>query len=213
MFENLKVEWVPGHTPTVFLYGPNQQLMRQSEVGDKDLGELLELLKQNNFEPARKKVDMGSPIATGSFNDNIYEVYSPPAYFDDAKAFTESKQLNSVQGHLLTLSSAEEENYVSSLLNGTPIQEVWLGAQDTTLEGTWKWVSGANENTFWQDGQTLSYTHWKEGEPNNVNNEDCATFVRDSGWNDVRCDSSSFSVIVKYPGSQNGANGDAKAEL
>jgi len=151
MFENLKVEWVPGHTPSVFLYGPNQQLIKQTEVGDKDIGELLELLKQNNFVPSRKKVDMGAPLATGTFNGNTYEVYSPPTYFDDAKAFAESKQLNSLQGHLLTLTSAEEESYVASFLAGTPIQAAWLGAQDATLEGTWNWVSGENKgNTFWQ---------------------------------------------------------------
>jgi len=55
MFDNLKVEWVPGATPSVFFYGPNKELLKQSEIGDKDMGELLELLKQNNFVPARKK--------------------------------------------------------------------------------------------------------------------------------------------------------------
>jgi len=200
MFENLKVEWVPGHTPSVFFYGPNKELLNQNEIGDKDMGELLELLKQNNFVPARKKTDMGTPIATSTFQGNTYEVYGSPTYFDDAKSFADSKQLNGIQGHLLTISSAEEENAVSTLLSGTPIQAVWLGAQDSTLDGTWKWVTGnVNGNTFWQDGTSTAYSNWKQGEPNNANDEDCATLVRESGWNDVSCDTPSYSVVVKYP--------------
>jgi len=210
MFDNLKVEWVPGATPSVFFYGPNKELLKQSEIGDKDMGELLELLKQNNFVPARKKSDISTPqLATSTFQGNTYEVYGTPTYFDDAKAFAESKQLNGIQGHLLTISSAEEENAVSVLLNGTPIQAVWLAAQDSTLDGTWKWVAGkANGNTFWQDGTSLSYSNWRPGEPNNANDEDCATMVRESGWNDVSCDTPSYSVVVKYP-----SQGDPKPDL
>jgi len=199
MFENLKVEWVPGASPSVFFYGQNQQLLKQADVGDKDLGEILALLKENGFVPSRKKVEMGESITTGTFEGNTYEVYSPPTFFDDAKSFAESKHLNGVQGHLLTLTSPEEETYVSSLLNGTPIKAVWLAAQDKQTEGTWTWVIGESaDHIFWRDNTALSYCHWREGEPNNVNDEDCATFVVEGGWNDVGCDSPSYSVVVKY---------------
>jgi len=212
MFENLKVEWVPGAAPSVFFYGQNQQLLKQADVGDKDLGELLALLKENGFVPSRKKVEMGEPIATGTFQGNTYEVYSPPTFFDDAKSFAESKSLNGLQGHLLTLTSPEEETYVSSLLNGTPIKTVWLAAQDTQAEGTWTWVAGENADPFWRDGTVLSYSHWREGEPNNVNGEHCATLVADSGWNDVGCDSPSYSVVVKYRPSESRPN-SVKSDL
>jgi len=213
MFENLKVEWVPGATPAVFFYGQNQQLLKQTDVGDKDLGQLLSLLKENNFVPSRKKVEQGTPIATGTFQGNTYELYSAPTYFDDAKSFAESRHLNGLQGHLLTLTSAEEETYITNLLNTSPIKAVWLGAQDAQVEGTWTWVTGENVgNTFWRDGTILSYCHWKDGEPNNANDEDCASLVTDSGWNDVNCDSPSYSVVVKYSPSEPKAQVD-KSDL
>jgi len=143
---------------------------------------------------------MGTPIATGTFQGNTYEAYNPPTFFDAAKSFAESQSLNGVQGHLLTLTSAEEESYVSSMLNGTPLRSVWLAAQDAEIEGTWTWIAGKESGkTIWHDGTTSSYCHWKEGEPNNANDEDCASLVIDGGWNDVSCESPSYSVVVKYP--------------
>jgi len=156
-----------------------------------------------------KKMEMGTPIATGTFKSFTYEVYSPPTYFDDAKSFAESKSLNGVQGHLLTLMSPEEEAYVSSVLNTTPIKAVWLATQDAQVEGTWTWLAGENSgHTFWRDNAVLSYCHWKEGEPNNANDEDCATMVADVGWNDVSCDAPGYSVVVKYPSSESTSKPD-----
>jgi len=63
---------------------------------------------------------------------------------------------------------------------------LWIGATDTGVEGTWRWVDGSLLN----DG----YTNWNSGEPNNVGNEDYAfsygnlngNSYRVNQWNDIR---------------------------
>ena len=60
---------------------------------------------------------------------------------------------------------------------------LWLGATDTTTEGTFIW-----ENS----GKPLTYNKWADKEPNDQGlNEDCThmwCFFEDSQWNDWPCD-------------------------
>jgi len=198
-YENLKVEWVPGHAPTAFFHGENSELIKQVVIGDKDLKEVLAMLKENDFEPTKKKLEMGSPVKTETFSGKKYELYQTHTLFDEAKAFAESQSHDGVQGSLLTISSKEEQDWVSQLLQGSSIGTVWLGGQDQGQEGTWSWIGGPEKNAvFWKDGETVSYANWKEGEPNNFNTENCLSFTQ-LGWLDSQCDGPSFSVIVQYP--------------
>ncbi|XP_014891855.1 CD209 antigen-like [Poecilia latipinna] len=57
----------------------------------------------------------------------------------------------------------------------------WIGLRDVEEEGVWKWV----------DGTRLTDGFWNVGEPNNLNNEDCAAVYPNSNpfmsWNDAPC--------------------------
>ncbi|XP_032403538.1 C-type lectin domain family 4 member M-like [Xiphophorus hellerii] len=57
----------------------------------------------------------------------------------------------------------------------------WIGLRDVEEEGVWKWV----------DGTRLTDGFWNIGEPNNLNNEDCAAVYPKSNpfmsWNDAPC--------------------------
>uniref|UniRef100_A0A3B5LLD4 C-type lectin domain-containing protein n=1 Tax=Xiphophorus couchianus TaxID=32473 RepID=A0A3B5LLD4_9TELE len=57
----------------------------------------------------------------------------------------------------------------------------WIGLRDVEEEGVWKWV----------DGTRLTEGFWNVGEPNNLNNEDCAAVYPKSNpfmsWNDAPC--------------------------
>jgi len=73
-------------------------------------------------------------------------------------------------GHLVTITSAAENNFV---FNTWP--SGWIGFNDEAVEGQWRWVTG----------ESVVYTNWNGGEPNNSGNEDYAQFVSGGKWNDL----------------------------
>ena len=76
----------------------------------------------------------------------------------------------SMGGYLVTITSAAENNFV---FNTWP--SGWIGFTDEVVEGQWRWVTG----------ESVTYTNWNGGEPNNSNNEDYAQFVNGGRWNDL----------------------------
>lgn len=58
----------------------------------------------------------------------------------------------SIQGHLVTIGSKAEDDFVYQLYPNT-----WLGLTDGDQEGNWQWVTG----------EPLIYTHWADTEPDN----------------------------------------------
>ena len=45
------------------------------------------------------------------------------------------------------------------------------------MEGTFEWV----------DESAWGYANWAEGEPNNMDDEDCALITATGEWNDQQC--------------------------
>lgn len=103
-------------------------------------------------------------------NGNAYEYVEVPAItWDAANIGSSGSEYLGVSGHLVTISSATENNFVLSLLSAVE-GSVWLGGTDTDVEGEWKWVTGEQ---FWQGDQSgtvgpdLFYANWLPGiEPN-----------------------------------------------
>lgn len=61
------------------------------------------------------------------------------------------RTLHGLQGYLVTITSPEENQFVSNVLNGSG----WLGASDAEQEGDWKWVTGPEAGQrFWSGGGT-----------------------------------------------------------
>lgn len=73
-------------------------------------------------------------------------------------------------GHLLTVASAAEDNFVKSKFEsfiGDPNTNVpgiyaWIGLTDEVSEGSYQWVTG----------EPFTYSNWAPPEPNNLGNED-----------------------------------------
>jgi len=121
-------------------------------------------------------------------NGHWYEHITVAQSFHDAVAEAETRTHLGLAGHLVTIGSAAENEFVHGL---TQASATWLGASDVTVEGEWRWVSGP------ETGQLLTYTNWGPGEPNNVGNEDYAIFNNPWGggmWND-RPDTTAFYVV------------------
>jgi parallel beta-helix repeat protein len=109
-----------------------------------------------------------------SFNNHYYQFYDQvfDLSWDDAKILCE---LNG--GHLVTISSQEENDFVNMLAEWNVI---WIGFTDERIEGTWEWITN----------ESVTYTNWYPYEPNDAGGEDYAEMNSDGGWNDIGSDSS-----------------------
>jgi len=92
-------------------------------------------------------------------NDNYYSVIllDPVLTWENARSLA-----NLAGGHLATITSEAENDFVFSLLTGdSDPARYWLGGYQTSKDseplGNWAWITG----------ESWSYTNWAPGEPNN----------------------------------------------
>lgn len=123
-------------------------------------------------------VEPSIPDTAVEFNGHYYQVYDTPMTWDEAKAYCES-----LGGHLATITSAEENNFIKDLVSSGTKNVYWLGASDAEQEGVWKWVTS----------EPFEFTNWSYGEPNDDGEistpEDYLEMYKSSGkWNDGEID-------------------------
>ncbi|MCB9990735.1 MAG: type I secretion C-terminal target domain-containing protein [Rhodospirillales bacterium] len=122
---------------------------------------------------------------TGSFYLYVSGAVQATTAFANAAA----QNLNGVAGHIVHVTSALENTYIDTL---TGTATTWMGAQDTAVEGEWRWVGGVNDgDLFWLGDWTGSlqggytYENWNGNEPNDyVGGEDYVEIQNGGGWND-----------------------------
>lgn len=109
-----------------------------------------------------------------SENGNSYEFIFANLTWTQANAAAQAKILDGRPGHLVTITSAAENDFVANLVGGD--FRAWIGLTDTASEGNFQWVTG----------EPLSFTRWSPGEPNNFGgNEDYVEmFNSNDSWND-----------------------------
>jgi hypothetical protein len=123
-----------------------------------------------------------------SFGGHLYEAVNTARTWNAAREDAEQRtQCSGVQGHLVSITSATEQDFVASLYK-TFLPEAlgaWIGLSDSDIEGSFQWVT--NEGT-------TSFTNWAPGQPDNFvhsgRSENCvelqAFFFQ---WNDLLCSS------------------------
>jgi hypothetical protein len=90
-------------------------------------------------------------------------------------------------GRLAILNTEEKNNKVPTQTQSS----LWIGATDTGVEGTWRWIDG----TLLNDG----YTNWSTFEPNNFGGaENYANRYADSKWNDLANTYPTDGYIIEY---------------
>ncbi len=133
-------------------------------------------------------------VASGG-NGHWYEFIDRNADWNDARAAALASTFNGMQGHLVTITSNDENTFAAGVANGIL---AWAGASDNGVEGNFMWADGP------EAGQSVTYTNWNPGEPNDCcSGEDFLqiNFGGFGGWNDHGGPGNSGQVngyIVEY---------------
>lgn len=131
------------------------------------------------FDPERL-----SEVNQVTFGGHCYSLIDSDGYFLDYDAMLCASEC--MGGHLLTISSEEELNfildtYMAGETNEYCLPSLTLGATDRDDEGNFRWCTG----------EPFVYQNWQECEPNNSSGEDfgCENYVemnsQKGGWNDI----------------------------
>ena len=69
-------------------------------------------------------------------------------------------------GHLVTVTSSEEEAFIVDLIRG---REIWLAGSDAEQEGTWRWMAGPEAgDIFYAEGAPVGFSAFVQGQPDGV---------------------------------------------
>jgi hypothetical protein len=130
-------------------------------------------------------------------NNHYYQLVVNSADWNTANANAQESVYDSMSGHLATITSAEEndwvyDNVVGDYMSTNKNEEnsIWLGATDEDTEGTWAWVTG----------EAWEYTNWDAPtEPNGATGENYLAFNWNilEKWNDAD-GTRAFAYIVEY---------------
>jgi len=204
-YENLKVEWSPGAKPTANLYDADDTVIESLDLGDRSLEDLIQLFAEHGFTPTRPIVNYPeTPDATATYGGHHYDVYAITNFHSPADEFARAQQRDGRSGYMVTITSPRENAFVADLLTRAGADKGWFGGGDEVDEGLWVWKGGAaaeQGGVIWSvDGRVEegSFTNWREGEPNNVDDEDCGVIYADGRWNDATCSTEKASLVVEF---------------
>lgn len=112
-----------------------------------DFGALAENVVYGKYDSA------DIPSDAVEFNGHYYYVYNidTGTTWEDAKQYCESQG-----GYLATITSPEEQTFISGLVQNQAKRSYWIGLTDTKEPGNWEWVTD----------EPFSYSNWGQNEPN-----------------------------------------------
>lgn len=114
---------------------------------------------------------------TYSYNGHSYKLFDTSMDWNSAQQYCQS-----LGGHLVTINSADEQQFVSSIASKSTKKNVWLGA-----------TKGENGKFAWVTGEDAQFSNWSAGEPSNYDNTENAVMmytysnglVNLGEWNDI----------------------------
>lgn len=170
--------------PDTPYYNDNEFLTpKEFENMVKENGDELDITELKTFKlnslNSENKTD-NDELKNNTLTKNKYKVINESMTWHEAKEYCEK-----LGGHLVTITSKEEQNFINSLLN-----------EDKNLY--WIGLVSNNNNWEWITGEDYKYTNWAKDEPNNDfnNTEDVVQIYGKNHndfykgeWNDSRSDS------------------------
>ncbi len=145
------------------------------------------LVSQSCF---RNSVLLTLDFLASLFNEHHYYLVTGTLSFSAAKTAAESISYLGWSGHLVTISSPEERQFLQSTFGNS---KFWIAASDAQQEASWTWTSGV------ESGFEIKPTYWLSGQPNGGTLGNCA-FMDSSqnGWDDQSCDSFLTGYVVEF---------------
>jgi hypothetical protein len=124
-------------------------------------------------------------------NGHFYRPITTGTTYTNARALSEGTTFKGQTGYLVTITSADEDNFI---IANVPQSNIWFALTDEVTEGRWIIDAGPEKGTLIKtsNGQTAGniqgqYNNWAPGEPNNSGNEDYPVTKWSGGtqWNDL----------------------------
>lgn len=120
------------------------------------------------------------PKTAKEYNGNYYDVINISLTWDEAKERCERKG-----GHLATITSTEENEWIVKNINPSDNNYCWLGGE-RDISGNWMWITGEE----WQ------FSSFAEGQPDYCNSSEyyLCTYSPANRWNDAAIDGDNGTV-------------------
>ena len=122
------------------------------QVSDNALPADVGIMTMSDDNGSEAGADISSDYQKVIYNNHTYAAINKPMLWEDAKVYCES-----LGGHLVTIGSAEENEFVAGLAKSIGSDYTAIGFTDEAVEGQWIWVTG----------EDVTYTNWAYPEPNN----------------------------------------------
>ncbi len=146
-----------------------------------------------NYNQPSATDNCGSGTLPTSLPGYIYKgTHGGHTYFvSEARANPEDAHAAAIAlgGHLVTISSEDENDFVSAMRPGEPM---WIGFTDRSVEGTFRWITN----------EPVNYTNWANAEPNDCcsgtnHEEDWAVinWLGSKQWNDWFYNQPAYYVV------------------
>ena len=139
----------------------------------------VEALQVDVLQEDQPPVDLPEDAVLWEGNGHYYKVFSGPNSEYPQLTWEEAKlACEQLGGHLVTITSSEEQDFIESLDSTTCIGEwsVWIGLSRPEGTGPWTWITG----------EPYEYTHWADTEPSGDGS--CVAMRTKNygyGWNDA----------------------------
>jgi hypothetical protein len=134
------------------------------------------------------------------YGDHYYALVNVSINWADARDAAASRQYEGLQGHLATVTSANENLWLTNTFTGDELHLHWIGGSQppdsTEPDGGWTWITG----------EPWDFSNWwTPGEPNNLNGtEDSILFDHGvlpevgKAWNDADGTNTADGYVVEY---------------
>ncbi|KAH9498740.1 chromatin-modulating protein mrc1, partial [Bulinus truncatus] len=178
-----------GNENCVYLSGSNSY-----KWNDSPCDTLVRYICQQN--PIPGGVVPATPATTSSPNcypgwegapnsDNCYQFKTDMMSWIDARTACQTSG-----GDLVSITSVEEQFYITGRLMSFSGNFFWIGANDRATEKGFEW----------SDKSPFSFFAWSAGQPNNAQDSDCVAIIKSSGrWDDLQC-AARYGYICKRKG-------------